>query len=366
MPGEFRVIDTGLRDGRANIAFDQAMIEARQAGDIPDTIRFIHFPPTALVGRHQALSTELKVETCKAKGVGLARRITGGGAIYLDPGQLGWALVCDRASLGTTDLGEVTRAICEAAAAGLSTLGIDARFRPRNDIEVDGRKISGTGGFFDGSTLIFQGTVLIDLNPDDMLDALNVPKAKLAKRALDDAGSRIATLKGLLGAAPPMEAVQDALLKGFQDKLGIICVRGETSDAEEALARTLYDEEIGTDDFVFEIDRPDQDAEVHVGSFAGAGGMATAHVRLEGPGDNRIREVLITGDFFVTPPRIIMDLESSLRGVTVDQVADKVRTFFDTANVGLLSITPDDFAAAIEVALGLRAPQETGKDVAVS
>ena len=47
----FRVVDAGLREGRFNIALDQAMIELHQAARIPDTIRFIHFPPTALVGR---------------------------------------------------------------------------------------------------------------------------------------------------------------------------------------------------------------------------------------------------------------------------------------------------------------------------
>jgi len=363
MVSEFRVIDTGLREGRANIAFDQAMIDARLEGLIPDTIRFIRFPPTALVGRHQALSQEIKLDECAAKGVGLARRITGGGAIYLDEGQLGWAIVCDKSALGVTDLGGVTKAICEAAAFGLSTLGIDARFRPRNDIEVDGRKISGTGGFFDGNTLIFQGTVLIDLDPADMLGALNVPKAKLVKRSLDDAASRIVTLKELLGSAPSVETVQNALLKGFEEKLGISCVRGTPTQAEEEAAQQLYDEEIGTDEFVREVDNPDREDGVVSGSFTGAGGTATAHVRLEGPNDHRIREVLITGDFFITPPRIILDLESSLRGVNVEDVAAHVLCFFESANIGLLSITPEDFAAAIEIALKLRKPQTLGNEV---
>ena len=53
MAKTFRVIDTGVREGRRQIAFDQAMIDLRKAGAIPDTIRFLRFPPTALVGRHQ-------------------------------------------------------------------------------------------------------------------------------------------------------------------------------------------------------------------------------------------------------------------------------------------------------------------------
>ena len=73
----FRVIDTGVRDGRRQIAFDQALIDARKAGAIPDTIRFLRFPPTALVGRHQALSREIHVDYCAANGIGVARRITG-------------------------------------------------------------------------------------------------------------------------------------------------------------------------------------------------------------------------------------------------------------------------------------------------
>ena len=77
MPPEFRVIDTGLRSGRENIAFDQALIDGRLADDIPDTIRFLQFPPTALVGLHQDLRREIELDHCREKGVGIARRITG-------------------------------------------------------------------------------------------------------------------------------------------------------------------------------------------------------------------------------------------------------------------------------------------------
>ena len=115
----FRIIATGLRGGRANIAFDQALIEARREGKIPDTIRFLRFRPSALIGIHQYLSHELKLDYCKAHGIETVRRITGGGGLYFDEGQIGWELVFDRATLGAMDLAEVTRRICEAAALGL-------------------------------------------------------------------------------------------------------------------------------------------------------------------------------------------------------------------------------------------------------
>ena len=351
MPRAFRVIDTGIRDGRRHIAFDQALIEARKSGAIPDTIRFLRFPPTALIGRHQALSRELHVDYCRANGIRMVRRITGGGAIYFDESQLGWSLVFDRASLGIASLADLAREICQAAAAGLRSLGVDARYRPRNDIEVGGRKVSGTGGFFDGDTLFYQGTVLIDMDPARMLAALNVPEVKLARRGLDSAAQRVTTLKELLGTAPSIAAVQEALLQGFAERLGILPVRGEITTHEEALADRYHDEEIGTDAFVSEIDDPGVEDDLGMATETTPGGTLTAHVRLEGTPPNRIREVLVTGDFFVTPPRTVFDLESTLRGVAIGEERSAVESFFARADVGLLSVSPGDFARVVERAV---------------
>jgi lipoate-protein ligase A len=357
MAKTFRVIDTEIRDGRRQIAFDQAMIEAHKTGRIPDSIRFLRFPRTALIGRHQALSREIKLDYCRANGIGVVRRITGGGALFFDEGQLGWELVFHRATLGIAGLGELARAICEAAAVGLSKLGVNAKYRPRSDIEVDGRKIGGTGGFFDADTLFYQGTVLVDMNPADMIAALKVPEAKLAQRALDSAAQRVVTLKELLGVAPSIAAIQDALLAGFAERLDIELVRGQITAAEEALAAKYHDEEIGTDAFVAEIDDPGAGEGVHEASHAGAGGTITAYVRLEGQRDDRIREVLVTGDFFVTPPRTILDLEAALRGVAVTDVRTAIERFFAASQVGLMTVSPADFSAAIEGAIGAAHPQ---------
>lgn len=356
-PSRLRVIDTGVGEARYNLALGQALVDVHRAGDVPNTLRFVRFPPSAIIGRHQALSREVNLDHCHAHGIGLARRITGGGAIYLDEGQLGWELAIDRAHLGTVNLGEVTAKICTAAAEGLSRLGIDVAYRPRNDLEVGGRKIGGTGGFFDGDTLFFQGTVLIDMNPVDMIAALNIPAAKLAKRDLESAGQRVVTLKDLLGARRPSLAdVQEAFAAGIAEGLGLAREEGDFTEAETALARQYYEDEIGTDDFVFEIDDPsagpNSDRGVHHGAYTGGGGTITAHVRLDGPGQGRIREVVISGDFFVTPPRVILDLEAKLRGVAVEAAAGTVEDFFEDARIDLLTAKPADFAAALDAALG--------------
>lgn len=348
----FRVIDTGIRGGRYNVAFDQALIELHRAKRIPDTIRFLRFKPTALVGRHQAVSHEIQQDYCTQNGIEIARRVTGGGAIYFDEGQLGWELIFHRRTLGIGDLGALAETICTAAAAGLERLGVAAKFRPRNDIEVDGRKISGTGGFFDGDTLFYQGTLLIDTDPARMAAALNVPQAKLAKRRLGSAEDRVVTLRELLGdAMPDMEAVAGALVEGFRENLAIDAEPGDITGVEEATAERLYGEEIGTDEFVWEIDDPRTTRDVLSATHSGPGGTLNAYLRLEGPGRARIREILLTGDFFVAPPRMVYDLESALRGVPVGDVDNAVNRFFHRNAPGLMILQPRDFRAVIGAAL---------------
>ncbi|WP_095013030.1 lipoate--protein ligase family protein [Tsuneonella mangrovi] len=345
MAARFRVVDTGVRTGRENIALDSAMIEARLAGEIEDTIRFIQFEPCALVGRHQDLAQELNLDACAARGVQTVRRMTGGGAIFMDGGQLGWALVCDKRAFGQVTLADVTEKICTGIAAGLSKLGVDARFRPRNDIEIEGRKVSGTGGFFDGNILIFQGTVILDLDPAAMMAVLNVPQAKLAKRQLADAGARVTSLKAELGTMPSLDRVKQVLIEGLTETLGIDTVDGTLTAHEQELADKAYTEEIGTEEFVTEICDPAREAGVLTGQNAGRN--LTAYVRVDGKQDARIREVLFVGDVFVTPPRAVLDLESHLRGSQLADIERKTAEFFESAGASMLGVSAADFSAAV-------------------
>ena len=352
---QFRVIATSLRGGRANIAFDQALIEARGEGKIPDTIRFLRFRPSALIGIHQFLSHEIKLDYCKAHGIETVRRITGGGGLYFDEGQIGWELVFDRATLGAIDLAEVTRRICEAGALGLQKLGIPARYRPRNDIEVDGRKISGTGGFFEGNLIFYQGTLLIDFDPAKMLACLNVPAEKLAKRAIDSAAQRVITMREVLGGrVPDLQTIYDGLVAGFAEGLGIAPQWGKITAYEEELAARAFREEIGTDAYVAMLDAPPADDALVSASLTGRGGTVRADIHLEGPHRNRIREALFTGDFFITPPRTVFDLEAALRGLNVADAGRAVESFFARTPTDFLSLSAGDFRQVIEMALRQR------------
>ena len=346
----FRLLDTGMYPGRMNVALDQALIDGHRAGLTPDTLRFLEFSPSALIGRHQDLSRELDLDFCAAQGIDVGRRVTGGGAIYLDQGQLGWELVCSRSVLGGGTLATLAARVCTAAAHGLARLGVDARFRPRNDLEVGGRKIGGTGGFFDGDTVFYQGTVLIDLAPGMMFGALRIGADKRARHAADPT-TRVTTLRAELGdRAPDHAAVKAALAAGFAQSFDLDLVQAGLRIEETAAAEALFRGEIGSADFVHEIDRPGAGQAWRSAIIDTRGGLVTVHLKLAPGTAMRLERVLFSGDFFVTPPRLIYDLEQALADVELADVGGRIRDFVALAQPDILSITVEDLIAVVATA----------------
>ncbi len=102
------------------------------------------------------------------------------------------------------------------------------------------------------------------------------------------------------------------------------------------------------------LDAPPADNALVSASLTGRGGTVRADIRLEGPHRDRIREALITGDFFVTPPRIVFDLEARLRGLNVAEAGQVVENFFTSTCADFLSLSAGDFRHVIEMALRQR------------
>ena len=102
------------------------------------------------------------------------------------------------------------------------------------------------------------------------------------------------------------------------------------------------------------LDAPPADNSLVSASLTGRGGTVRADIRLEGPHRDRIRETLITGDFFITPPRVVFDLEASLRGLNVADAGHAVENFFARTPTDFLSLSAGDFRQVIEIALRQR------------
>jgi lipoate-protein ligase A len=346
----WRVVDTGLRPAAQNIALNRALLEAREAEEIPSTLRFLRFTPSALLGYHQSAEQELNLDYCHAHGVTVQRRITGGGAIYFDETQLGWELYLHQRDLGTRDMQAISRRICHAAATAISALGVDARYRPRNDIEVDGRKISGTGGAFDGNALLYQGTLLIDFDVEKMLRVLRIPAEKLSDKAIASARERVANLKDLLGRQPEAGRIRRYLTEAFESEFGIEFSEDDLTLSEHKRYQTAL-AEIDTPDWVNLVRRPRADMPILEAVQKFPGGVLRAAVTYDTLA-RLIRQVWFTGDIFVNPRRTIADLEAALRDLPLDRLEQRTLGFFASRPVDLLGLAPADFVTVVRLAVG--------------
>jgi lipoate-protein ligase A len=345
MPQPFRLIDGGLADGRRQASHDAALVELHAAGRVPDTLRFMRCSPSVILGRHQALGGEIDLDLCRAEGVGVVRRLTGGGTIYVDERQLGWEIVFGRDRMpGPIDT--VARTLCGAVTSGLvDAFGIDASYRARHDIAVDGRRLGASVGHFQGDTIVCQGVLWVDLDPNRILPFLTLPSVRLSEFGCCAAADRMTSLRALLGEAPSIEDVRGAVLSGLASRLGIEVAPAEATLEEIDLAARRHAQEIGTDAFVLGPDRAS--ASVLTAERSAAGHALRVDLRVEGA---RIREALFTGDLDATPARVVYDLEARLRDVPATQAPAVTEAFLSGA-LSLLALPVSLFREVVEDAL---------------
>ncbi|MHA1768534.1 MAG: lipoate--protein ligase family protein [Candidatus Thorarchaeota archaeon] len=349
---EWRLLDTGILPAAQNMALDDILLECSAESNTPSTLRFLQFNPAAvLVGYHQSVEQEVRTEFCRRKGVDINRRITGGGSILFTPSCLGWEIIADKSTHGISelrnDLERLARLVCNGAVEGLKNLGVEAEFRAKNDIEVGGRKISGTGGTQRGDSFLYQGTLLVDFDVELMLRALRIPVEKLADKEVDSVKERVTCLKWELGYVPQIEEIKRALVAGFEKVLGTKIVPGGLL-AEE---RSLFDERIQyfeSDEWVNLVQRPENTGGMVNAMKKTPGGLVRVSLALDVPG-NFIVSSFITGDFQMFPQRAVMDLEARLKNLSADKesIYQVVEEFFGETGARAHGVEPEDFAGLI-------------------
>ena len=323
----FRVIDTGVKDFSYNIAMDKAMLDLRKDNIIPDTLRFLTFKPCTLAGFHQSVQNEIRIDYCNDKNIDIGRRITGGGAIYFDEAQLGWELVFSSKTLKAANFQNLTENICNAFVSGINKLGINAKFRPRNDIEVEGKKISGTGGTYDSSIFFFQGTLLLDFNPEYMVKSLKIPVEKLISKNFDSISSRVTSLKNVLGHIPDIEIVKSVIIEGFSEYFNIPFTYGKLS-AEENNYITANQQYYKSDEWVYASDNELLETKTIKDTYRCSGGIFKTFAKVDYK-RKLLKYIYFTGDYFVIPERAIADLESFLKDCALNELIFKIDEFFE-------------------------------------
>lgn len=351
-----RVLVSEPQSARGNIALTAALAELHRTGGAPDTLRIYSYPKAVLVGRHQIVREVVNVANCRKTGVEIARRITGGGAIYTDRGVLTWDLIIGSRDFGATAAGPGA-AIEDAIAAGIGRLGLPAQRRKQNEIEIAGRKVCGMSGYFDGPTLVYQGSILIDADFRRMASALSLPSSR-PRGAL---GKRLANISEFLGRRPESGEVSQALVASIANHMNYIAERAPLTAEEHDLAGKLHDEELGTDDFVDGIDPALETA--YSGKQLTGEGVVEAHIRTFAGEDERIDQIWLTGAFSASPARVIFDLEAALRGTPLRAAPEKAREFLAAGLINIRGATPLDIVASIEAANSVAkgAPRAAGR-----
>jgi lipoate---protein ligase len=344
----FRVLDTGELNAAENMALDSIMLELREEKLVPDTIRFLSFKPhSALIGRFQTVEKELRPQFCRDNEIDINRRITGGGALYWDTKDVGWEIFASRNGIFKTgSIENFYRVFCSAASNGINRFGIKSKFRPRNDIEVNGRKISGSGGTSIKDAFMFQGTLLVDLNIDIMLRALRIPVEKLRYKEVNSLKERVTWLSRELGFCPSRKEIISNLLEGISEALDIEFYQGELSDLEK---KKLSERLPYFKSFSYINSIKDKKSQYFLTSFS------KSHKKTIKCGANIdikrkvIRSVYFSGDFFLYPQRVLNDLESKLKNIPADKEIfnSKVNEFFKEYPVKIVGIKKEDLTKAV-------------------
>jgi lipoyl(octanoyl) transferase len=251
---QWRLVVTEPTDGATNMAIDEALWRARQAGQAPPTLRFFAWdPPTVSLGYGQPLGRDVDTETCRALGVGLVRRPTGGSAIYHDgpERELTYSVAATAEDLGIgPDLLETYQWIGRALLRGLRALGAPAELVPERppdgpapafcfartgvfEIEVAGRKLVGSAQRRQGESFLQHGAVLL---------GVDAPRLRALFPTTRDPLSTLTTLETALGRRPSFDEVAQALGEAFEREHGIDLRPGGLSAEETDRVARLVSE----------------------------------------------------------------------------------------------------------------------------
>jgi lipoate-protein ligase A len=349
----WRLLDTGARSASENMALDEVLLELKAQEKIPHTLRFLQFSnPAVLVGHHQSVEEEVRLDYCKQKGIEINRRLTGGGALYWGRSELGWEIYISKKDPRIPSrIDQLYRKMGEASANGLRRLGMKAYFRPRNDVEVGGRKISGMGGTELEGAILFQGTLLVDFDVDEMLRALRIPTEKLQDKEIQSVKERVTCVKWELGRIPSLSNIKDALIKGFQESFGVQFTSAPLTPEEES----LLDEKLphfSSPAHIFKVREGLPRRKTLSSILKAPGGLMRVSIAIDTK-TQVINQILITGDFFVYPKRAIFDLESLLKNskATPSNIEEIIRNFFSRERPQIPGVKENHFIQALQEAL---------------
>ena len=231
-----KYIDWKETDPQINLAFEEYVFNQMDQ----DESYFLLWQNdnAVIVGKHQNTIEEINQEYIRENDIKVVRRLSGGGAVYHDLGNLNFTFIVNDRGREQFDFQTFTRPLVEA----LKTLGVNAEFNSRNDIAIDGKKFSGNSQYAKRGRILHHGTILFNSNLATIQSALKVKKDKIESKGIKSVKSRVTNITDYLDETYTMEDFKAALLKAMfaNDNLEKITLSNEEIQAIEQLKTEKY------------------------------------------------------------------------------------------------------------------------------
>lgn len=228
-------LETHSTDPAYNLAFEETVLRNRQ--DRPYLLLWQN-DNTIVVGQNQNTAAEIDPDFVGEHHIHVVRRTTGGGAVYHDMGNLNYSFITDVENAADMTYQQFTRPVVEA----LQGLGLQAEASGRNDILVEGRKISGTAQRLLGKRMLFHGTLLFDSDSSMIAGALRADPAKFESKSTQSVRSRVGNIRSFLKEDMDLPTFWQYLKNAFGGEgLETGSLTAEELAAVQALKERKYD-----------------------------------------------------------------------------------------------------------------------------
>lgn len=285
--------------------------------------------PSIIVGKHQNTLAEINVEYVKNERIEVIRRLSGGGAVFHDPGNLNFTFIKKGEKDQLVDFRKYTKPILDV----LQDLGVEAKFEGRNDLTIKGKKFSGNAEHVYQNKILHHGTLLFSSQLPDLSQALKINPLKYKDKAVKSVRSRVTNISEHLPTPVSLEGFELKILTHIQNMYADSVIYELTSE-DKAGIQKLVDEKYSTWDWNFGYS-PDYNFQKGIKTEGG-------HIEIN-LNVNRgiIKNAKIFGDFFNT--KDIVEIEQLLIGTPHNHEQIKQRLKNVDVSMYFAKVTHEDF-----------------------
>ncbi len=259
---------------------------------------------TIVVGKYQNTAEEINRKFVEEHGIKVVRRLTGGGAVYHDVGNLNYTFIVGQGDSSKLNFSVLVQPVIHA----LAQLGVKAELTGRNDLTIDGKKFSGNSQHISRDRLLHHGCIMLDSNLANVADALKVREAKFDSKSVKSVRSRVTTINENASAPISMDVFKTVLKNYIVHSEGL--EEGKLSEEQLAEVQKLRDEKYAAWEWNYG-SSPAYNMKKECKFDAG---LVTVYLQSEG---ERIKNIKFYGDFFGNGD--LSELERSLEGVALNR-----------------------------------------------